>query len=81
MGRVVISTGKIKTDFSRTREADPEAETEIDGVTGLPREKEKIDEWYSEIDKDGITIEDAVPVVRLSSQRKDKRVFGVLGGL
>jgi hypothetical protein len=31
------------------------------------------------INKDGITIEDAVPVVQLSRQRKDKRVFGVLG--
>ncbi len=36
-------------------------------------------EWYSAIDKDGITIEDTVPVVRLSRQRKDKRVFGVFG--
>ena len=35
----------------------------------------------NEIAKDGITIEDAVPVVRLSRQRKDKRVFGVFGGL
>ncbi len=59
IGRVVIVTGKIKTDFTR--------------------KKEEEDEWYSKIDKDGITIEDAVPVVRLSRQMKDKRVFGVLG--
>ncbi len=79
MGRVVIATGKIKTDFSRTIETDPEAEPEIDGVTGLPREKEKKDEWYTGIDKDGIRIEDVIPVVALSRKKKDKRVFGVLG--
>jgi hypothetical protein len=39
------------------------------------------DEWYNEIDKDGITIEDTVPILRLSRQRKDKWVFGVFGGL
>ena len=79
MGRVVIATGKIKTDFSRTIESDPDTEAEIDGVTGLPREKEKKDEWYTGIDKDGISIEDAIPVVALSRKKKDKRVFGVLG--
>jgi len=31
------------------------------------------------IDKDGITIEDALPIVQLSKVRKDKRVYGVLG--
>jgi hypothetical protein len=77
MGRVVIATGKIKSDFTRTIEAN--TETEIDGLSGLPKEKEKINEWYSVIDKDGISVEDAVPVVQLSRQRKDKRVFGVLG--
>ena len=77
VGRVVIATGKIKTDFTRTTEA--EGEAEIDGVSGLPREREKIDEWYSGIDKDGISIEDAIPVVALSRKKKDKRVFGVLG--
>ena len=30
-------------------------------------------------DKEGITIEDALPIVQLSRKRKDKRVFGVLG--
>ncbi len=60
-GRVVISTGKIKTDFTRKIE-----------------EKQ---EWYSEINKDGITIEDVLPIIQLSRTRKDKRVFGVLGDL
>ena len=55
MGRVVIATGKIKTDFTRDNE------------------------WYSGIDKDGIAIEDAIPVVALSRKKKDKRVFGVFG--
>jgi hypothetical protein len=77
MGRVVIATGKIKTDF--TRQVEAEGEAEIDGVSGLPKDKEKIDEWYSGIDKDGISIEDAIPVVALSRKKKDKRVFGVLG--
>ena len=52
IGRVVISTGKVKTDFTRKIE-----------------DKQ---EWYSEIDKDGISIEDAVPVVRLSRKKRDK---------
>jgi hypothetical protein len=77
MGRVVIATGKIKTDF--TRQVEAEGEPVIDGVSGLPRDKEKIDEWYSGMDKDGISIEDAIPVVALSRKKKDKRVFGVLG--
>jgi hypothetical protein len=85
MGRVVIATGKIKTDFSKTKpkpEPEPEPEPEIDSMTGLPKIKQPKpdeDKWYSEIDKDGIAIEDAIPVVALSQQRKDKRVFGVLG--
>jgi outer membrane protein assembly factor BamB len=59
MGRVVISTGKIKTDLTND-----EGENPI---------------WYSAIDKDGITIEDALPIIQLSRNKKDKRVFGVLG--
>jgi hypothetical protein len=62
MGRVVIATGKIKTDFTRKKESEPDE-----------------DEWYSGIDKDGISIEDAVPIVALSRKKKDKRVFGVFG--
>jgi hypothetical protein len=86
MGRVVIATGKIKSDFTRKKEVEPEPEPEpeIDSITGLPIEpiklpKKEEDEWYSGIDKDGISIEDAVPVVALSRKKKDKRVFGVLG--
>jgi hypothetical protein len=62
VGRVVIATGKIKTDFSREKESEPNE-----------------DEWYSGIDKDGISIEDAIPIVALSRKKKDKRVFGVFG--
>ena len=94
IGRVVIATGKIKTDFTRKKaKPEPVAEVIVEEVveadepepipepipTGSKQKEE--DEWYSEIDKDGITIEDAVPVVRLSRQRKDKRVFGVFGGI
>ena len=72
MGRVVIATGKIKTDLTRTTEAP----SEPDDVEGEDEAKHKIKredpEWYSEIDKDGITIEDAVPIVRLSRKKKDK---------
>jgi hypothetical protein len=72
IGRVVIATGKIKTDLSRDKEpTEPEPESDI--------KKAHDNEWYSLIDKDGITIEDAVPVVQFSRIKKDKRVFGVLG--
>jgi hypothetical protein len=37
------------------------------------------DEWNTLHDKEGITIEDALPIVQLSRMKKDKRVFGVLG--
>jgi hypothetical protein len=60
MGRIVISTGKIKTDVSK----------KID---------DKTDEWISKEDKEGILIEDALPIIQLSRKKKDKRVFGVLG--
>ena len=35
--------------------------------------------WTIHYDKEGITLEDALPIVQLSRQRKDKRVFGVFG--
>ena len=82
MGRVVIATGKIKTDLTRTAEpSEPEAAEadEPEDVESEPKAKREDPEWYSEIDKDGIAIEDAVPIVRLSRKKKDKRVFGVLG--
>jgi len=79
MGRVVIATGKIKTDFSREVEENPNEEVVIDNMTGLPKKKKMKDEWYEGIDKEGISIEDSVPVVALSRKKKDKRVFGVLG--
>ena len=37
------------------------------------------DVWEIKYDKDGITIEDALPIIELSRKKKDKRVFGVLG--
>ena len=36
-------------------------------------------EWKSLYDKEGITYEDAVPIVELSRRKKDKRIFGVFG--
>jgi hypothetical protein len=36
-------------------------------------------EWNILYDKEGITIEDALPMIELSRTKKDKRVFGVLG--
>jgi hypothetical protein len=36
-------------------------------------------EWQILYNKEGITIEDALPIIELSRKRKDKRVFGVLG--
>jgi len=101
-GRIVISTGKIKTDFTRDvpkteeqREEVPkteeqsqevkiediteeEATEEPPPISSTPKEETK-SEWYSAIDKDGITIEDALPIIQLSRVKKDKRVYGVLG--
>ena len=74
MGRVVIATGKIKTDFTRNVEAPEPTEPDTSDIKKAPDT-----EWYSVIDKDGISVEDAVPVVALSRKKKDKRVFGVLG--
>ena len=75
MGRVVIATGKIKTDLSRDVVPSEPTEPDTSDIKKAPDT-----EWYSLIDKDGITIEDAVPVVALSRKKKDKRVFGVFGG-
>ena len=61
MGRIVISTGKIKTD------------------TSIKKEDSDKYEWTSLYDKDGITIEEAIPIIQLSRVKKDKRVYGVLG--
>jgi len=74
MGRVVIATGKIKTDLSRNVEAPEPIEPDTSDIKKAPDT-----EWYSLIDKDGITIENAVPIVALSRKKKDKRVFGVFG--
>jgi len=74
VGRVVIASGKIKTDFTRKKEG---GEAVINTNPELPSKDE--DEWHSDIDKDGIKIEDAIPVIQLSRKKKDKRVFGVLG--
>jgi hypothetical protein len=79
-GRIVISTGKIKTDLTRQL---PQEEEPDDGNRPINYEEIKNqtpnNEWYTAIDKDGITIEDAIPMVKLCSVKKDKRVYGVLG--
>ena len=36
-------------------------------------------EWEIKYDKEGITIEDSLPMIELSRKKKDKRVFGVMG--
>jgi hypothetical protein len=36
-------------------------------------------EWNILYDKEGITIEDALPIIQLSRKKKDKKIFGVLG--
>ena len=61
VGRIVVSTGKIATDWRTKKEADEGKD------------------WEIRYDKDGITIEDALPIIELSRKKKDKRVFGVLG--
>lgn len=57
-GRVVISSGKIKTHL---------------------KDGEEVKEWTAFSGKDGITIEDALPIIELSRKKKDKRIYGVLG--
>ena len=61
VGRIVVSTGKIATDWRTNQDID-------DGT-----------DWHILYDKEGITIEDALPMIELSRIKKDKRVFGVLG--
>jgi hypothetical protein len=107
-GRIVISTGKIKTDLSRPvpkvgvsspndelkggeeepniNLAEPNNNLEEPNIDYTkPINCEQIDkenpnmEWYTAIDKDGITIEEAIPIVQLCRVKKDKRVYGVLG--
>jgi hypothetical protein len=80
-GRIVISTGKIKTDLSRTVPKEEEEENEVNrpiNYEEIKNENPNV-EWYSGIDKDGITIEEAIPIVQLCRVKKDKRVYGVLG--
>lgn len=80
-GRIVISTGKIKTDLSRTIPNEETEENEMNRPTNYEETKNESPnvEWYSGIDKDGITIEEAIPIVQLCRVKKDKRVYGVLG--
>ncbi len=40
---------------------------------------ENTSKWEIKYDNDGITIEDALPIIELSRKKKDKRVFGVMG--
>jgi hypothetical protein len=80
-GRIVISTGKIKTDLSRTVPKEEEEENEVNrpiNYEEIKNENPNV-EWYSGIDKDGITIEEAIPIVQLCRVKKDKRIYGVLG--
>jgi hypothetical protein len=63
MGRIVVSTGKIATDMK----------------TNASRDATGVDEWEVKYDKEGITIEDALPIIQLSRKKKDKRIFGILG--
>jgi len=77
MGRVVIATGKIKTDLTRMN--DEERGDDKPEYVEPDKSKKQTPEWYNAMDKDGISIEDAIPVVALSRKKKDKRVFGVLG--
>jgi hypothetical protein len=48
-------------------------------ATDLKNNNNPEEEWEIKYDKEGITIEDALPMIELSRKRKDKRVFGVLG--
>jgi hypothetical protein len=69
IGCIVISSGKIKTDYSAIEEEISEEDEKLNSSV----------EWKSAIGKEGIFIEDALPIVKLSRVKKDKRVFGVVG--
>jgi hypothetical protein len=69
IGCIVISSGKIKTDYSSIEEEISEEDEKLNSSV----------EWKSAIGKEGIFIEDALPIVKLSRVKKDKRVFGVVG--
>jgi hypothetical protein len=69
IGCIVISSGKIKTDYSAIEEEINEEDEKLNSKV----------EWKSAIGKEGIFIEDALPIVKLSRIKKDKRVFGVVG--
>jgi hypothetical protein len=69
IGCIVISSGKIKTDYSAIEEEINEEDEKLNSSV----------EWKSAIGKEGIFIEDALPIVKLSRVKKDKRVFGVVG--
>jgi len=79
-GRIVISTGKIKTDFSRSspKEEEPDDGNRPSNYEDIKNTNQNV-EWYSLIDKDGITIEESIPIVQLCRIKQDKRVYGVLG--
>jgi hypothetical protein len=49
------------------------------GKIATDNKTENETEWEIKYDKEGITIEDALPMIELSRTKKDKRVFGVLG--
>ena len=49
------------------------------GKIATDNKTENETEWNILYDKEGITIEDALPIIQLSRKKKDKRVFGVLG--
>ena len=60
MGRIVVSTGTLKTHSSKVKTGEES-------------------DWEIKTGKDAIMIEDAHPMVKVSRERKDKRVLGVLG--
>ena len=49
------------------------------GKIATDSKNENDTEWNILYDKEGITIEDALPIIQLSRKKKDKKVFGVLG--
>jgi hypothetical protein len=60
----------------------------VGGMAGIEPTPSKSNDWtplspcqlgQGGGDKDGITIEDALPMIRLSTTKNDKHVFGVLG--
>jgi hypothetical protein len=77
--RVFTEDEKFNKDEPQKFKEDYEGRLVISNGKIATDTNEDKDVWEIKYDKDGITIEDALPMIELSRKKKDKRVFGVIG--